>query len=339
MDDREKLIRHGKRTISKAELEKLFGTQGDGELYRRIDALHGILSPIKASKTNGNLRYLLYLRYRIEVPPDDFGEEVREIATLHPLLQKSGYLQKKPAVYRQYRGEIRSLDRYLFQREEACEPISRKERSFEIFSREKQLDDSSFRKVLERLGMTREFLRYYDTPEYCFNDFIPERRTSMTLLICENKDIWFNLRRRMFEDRASTLFGVRVEGVVYGCGNRISERGALTSYTAFMGGSAIRYLYWGDIDRAGFNIYLGLLRANPDLQISLFLPAYERMLELARGRSMPLSDDHREIMDDYGDIYASVSPANRGFLAEQIRENRRIPQEIITYATLREEMR
>ncbi len=79
--------------------------------------------------------------------------------------------------------------------------------------------------------MSEEDLGFYNTPEYCFHDYIPERKNSMVLLICENKDIWFNIRRCMFEDNYKSLFGVPIDGVVFGNGNEVTKKqGALTEY-------------------------------------------------------------------------------------------------------------
>lgn len=338
MDYRKKLVQYGKKSITKDALARLFSVAEDRELHQIVSELGEMLSPVKASMTNGNLRYPLFLKYRVNLPKENFDTELREISALHPLLQASGYLQKKPEMYRKFREEVRALDRYLFARADKIVPISRKERSFEIFSEEKQLDDRAFCGFLESLGVDERLLGFYDTPEYCFNDFIPERKAEMTLLICENKDIWFNIRRVMFENQASELFGVHLDGVVYGSGNKISQKEALTSYTRFMGDADVEYLYWGDIDRAGLNIYLSLKRNNQQLKIRLFLNAYERMLDLAKNRTIPDSEDHREIMDDYDAIIQGISEENREFLLKELRENKRIPQEIITYRHLREEM-
>ena len=169
----------------------------------------------------------------------------------------------------------------MFCRSENTISISRKELSFEIFDEEKALDDKTFCALLERIGITADTLAFYDTPEYCFNDYIPDRKAQMTLLICENKDIWFNIRRMMFENNATNIFDTHIDGVVYGCGNKVSGMDALTSYTEFIG-SEVKYLYWGDIDRAGLNIYLSAVRANPNINIKLFVRAYEEMLRLAQ---------------------------------------------------------
>lgn len=337
----EKLIQFGKKTITKEQMEKLFSETDDEALFLIVDALQqeNILSPIKASRTNGNRVFPIFMRYRVSLPVESFDTELDEISKLHPILQNRGILQSKPAEYAKYWHNIQLLDRYLFSSHADRIPISRKERSFEIFEEEKALDDAVFCRLLERMGLGKQELAFYDTPEYCFNDYIPERKENMTLLICENKDIWFNIRRRMFENGADTIFDTQIDGVVYGCGNQISQKNALTSYTEFMGGARISYIYWGDIDRAGFNIFLSLVKNNPTLDIAIFTPAYEQMLHCAKDKNIPDSADNRRILGDYEEIYLAFSAEDRAFLESNIEKNKRIPQEIITYENLLYQMR
>ena len=336
----EKLKKYGKKTISKADMETVFATSSDEELFEIISVLseQQILFPIKSSKTNGNRLYPIYLKYKVSLPQDTYESELKEMSALHPLLQSNGYLQSKPEEYKKYRLQLQKLDRYLFYRSENEISISRKERSFEIFDEEKTLDDKTFCALLERIGITADTLAFYDTPEYCFNDYIPDRKAQMTLLICENKDIWFNIRRMMFENNATNIFDAHIDGVVYGCGNKVSGMGALTTYTEFIG-SEVKYLYWGDIDRAGLNIYLSAVRANPNIDIKLFVPAYEEMLRLAQTRNIPDSDDERNRIEDYSQIFDLVDQNLRNLFEQSIQNNKRIPQEIITYAFLKENMR
>ena len=212
----EKLKKYGKKTISKLDMETVFATSSDEELFEIISALseQQILFPIKSSKTNGNRLYPIYLKYKVSLPQDTYEAELKEISALHPLLQSNGYLQSKPEEYKKYRLQLQKLDRYLFCRSEKEISISRKERSFEIFDEDKALDDKTFCALLERIGITADSLAFYDTPEYCFNDYIPDRKAQMTLLICENKDIWFNIRRMMFENNATNIFDTHIDGVV-----------------------------------------------------------------------------------------------------------------------------
>lgn len=328
-----------KKTISKPELESILHTSSDAELFDLVsDAVDaGILAPVKASGNNGNRTYPLYLKYRITIE-DDYSEALSGISMLHPVMIRNGYLKSKPELYLQYKDQLQKLNRYLFKARPAV-PVSKKERSFEIFDEEKQMEDSSFRNLLTHIGMTADNLCYYETPEYCFNDFIPEKKAQMTLLICENKDIWFNIRRRMYEDSAQEIFGIHIDGVVYGSGNKVSETGALSEYTRFMGTEKIDYLYWGDIDRAGLNIYLSLIKNNPDLNVQIFVPAYEEMIRLSKKHTIPDSADHRERIADYSLVYELFCDDTRECLYTYIENNKRVPQEIISYETLLKVMR
>jgi len=339
MDAKEKLKAIKKKTIELSELACLFETHFDSELYDQISKLvsEGLLIPVKRSGKSGNLAYPLFLKYRI-IQEDNRSNLLDEIVVLHPLILKSGYLQAKPEEYAKYRDALKMLNAYLF-RKPSNVPVSRKERSFEIFGEEKFLEDSSLTSFLSRLGLNSEVLCYYDTPEYCFNDYIPRRSRQMKLLICENKDIWFNIRRRMFEDGCREIFGVPIDGVVYGCGNKISKSGALGAYTRFLGADAVKYLYWGDIDRAGFDIYLSVLNNNRGSSIILFTEAYCEMVRLADGRSIPDSEDGRGRMGDYSEVL-SVFPGNaRESICELLEQNKRLPQEIINYEGLLTYMR
>ena len=263
MDIESKLKTWRKKTITKPELEDLLGIHSDEKLYQIVSnaRITGILLPMKASGTNGNLAFPISLKYKVSLTADN-SDALREIALLHPAITSSGHLQKRPEVYREHSAALHKLSAYLFQTIPSVR-ISRKERSFEIFGEEKLLDNPSVKRLLDTLGLTADRLCYYDTPEYCFNDYIPARKDRMTLLICENKDIWFNIRRRMYEDRAGEIFEVPIDGVVYGSGNKVSQAGALEAYSDFLGAQEVQYLYWGDIDRAGLNIYVSLLRNNP----------------------------------------------------------------------------
>ncbi len=342
MDIHKIAAKHSQKTITKAELAEYLGCVSDEELFKQINdgISEGSLVPIKNSGTNGNARYSLYMKYRLIRQEDDHSAELSEIKALHILLQKNGVLAKKPQLYAENREMLCALSTYLFKRSPECVPVSRKERSFEIFGEEKQLDDAAFRNLLKRLGVTDDDLRLYDTPVHCFYDYIPLRKNDMTLLICENKDIWFDLRRMMSEYGAHTLWNTYIDGVIYGGGNNVTEKtGALTEYTRFLGVDKVRFLYWGDIDREGINIFLRLCRANPSLEISLFVAGYIEMLHRAETMKIPQSADKRNKTDDHSEVLRLFSEADRKLLCDALDSNKRIPQEIISFSVLLEEMR
>ena len=285
MDIRERLKSHCKKTIMLPELAEYFNIKlhDTDILYAVINNLiqESIVEPVKASGTNGNKKYPMYLKYRVLIKDEVPNDIINNIGTLHPLLLRSGYLSVHPEQYEYYKDILESISGYLFKGKCRC-MISRKERSFEIFGKEKVLDDRSVQSLLKNLNISEKELAFYDTPEYCFHDYIPDRKERMTLLICENKDIWFNIRKCMFENKMTEIFGVHIDGVVYGNGNKVSHKqGALREYVKFMGNPGVDFLYWGDIDREGFEIYKRTVNYNRPLSISLFVRGYQMMIKRA----------------------------------------------------------
>ena len=340
MDIKAKLQRFGKRTITLEELSSVTNTVSSDvrNLYTRIQEVCelGYIEPVKNSGKNGSISYPLYKKYRILVKEEADKETIDEIRKLHPLLLRSGYLSANPLEFQRNRSVIECLNTYMF-RDKDETFVSRKERSFEIFGHEKTLDDSIVKALLRKLQITELELRFYDTPEYCFHDYIPVRKDHMALLICENKDIWFNIRRRMFEDDVRSLFGVAIDGVVYGEGNKVSDRtGALEEYVKFMGDPDVKLLYWGDIDREGFDIFRRTKDANDRFDISLFMPGYRKMIERAKNIELEDSPSSKKQGMRFDDLINDFSDDERNFLTDIFENNKLIPQEIISYKYLKE---
>ena len=191
--------------------------------------------------------------------------------------------------------------------------------------------------MLRHVEISDSDLGFYDTPEYCFHDYIPERKNDLTLLICENKDIWFNIRRCMFEDHFKSLFGAAIDGVVYGNGNKVSNKtGALVEYVRFMGNPNVAFLYWGDIDREGFDIFRRTRDVNDSLEIKLFLPGYRKMIERAQNICLEDSPSSKKEGVSFADLFEDFSPEEQQFLNRVLEDNKLIPQEIISYTILSE---
>ncbi len=62
----------------------------------------------------------------------------------------------------------------------------------------------------------------------------------------------------------------------------LQEKEKFRSYAQYLGADETRFLYCGDIDRAGFDIFIRLCKEAKELHIELFVPAYQKMLELSR---------------------------------------------------------
>ena len=340
MDDRECLKRYGKKNITIEELASLlsFSVTDIKNAFETVERLTkaGMIEAVKSSGKNGNLTYPLYKKYRILFADENNEEIFEKIKRLHPVLVKNGYLPSHPMVYQENRVIIEALSKYFFMENDEC-LVSRKERSYQIFGREKILDDSSIKALLKNIKITENDLLFYDTPEYCFHDYIPVRKEQLILLICENKDIWFNIRRCMFEDGYNSLFGTKIDGVVYGNGNKVSQKqGALSEYVKFMGNPDVTFLYWGDIDREGFDIFRRTKEINDTLNISLFLPGYKKMIEKAKNTTLEDSPSSKKEGMCFDDLFDGFDIDEIFFLNNVLAENKLIPQEIISYKFLSE---
>lgn len=296
---------------------------------------HGVLIPIKSSGTNGNQKNPLFMRYTIciedktQIAPD-------EIYSLHPRLSANGYLLRNREQFVNNRMFLNRLSEWLTHYE-VSDMMSRRERSFFIFGNEKELDYHL--RLLECIGISGETLHCYETPEQCFSDYIPVRKSKMTLLICENKDIWFNIRRMMYETGARSLFDTTIDGVIFGQGNDITGKEKFLSYAQYLGAGEVSFLYCGDIDRAGFDIFIRLCKVAGELHIELFLPAYRKMLELSRSIQLPDSEDGRCIIPEMSGILSLFSVDEQKQITQILQDNKRLPQEILSYPVLADNMR
>ena len=340
MDVKGELLAYGKKSITLEALTDLLKVEMSDtkSLFDKVSELVeiSIVEPIKNSGQNGNRKYPLFKKYRILIKEESSEEAEKQIRQLHPALRKSGYLSSHVQEYLKHKEAIDCLNVFLFSKKNG-EPISRKERSFEIFGREKVLDDSEVKSLLRHLEISESDLEFYDTPEYCFHDYIPERKNKLTLLICENKDIWFNIRRCMFEDHFKSLFGIAIDGVVYGNGNKVSHKtGALVEYVRFMGNPNVRFLYWGDIDREGFDIFRRTREVNDSLSIELFIPGYRKMIERAKNIHLEDSPSTKKEGVSFEFLFEDFTTEEKAFLNRALEANKLIPQEIISYTVLSE---
>lgn len=324
-----------RKRITLEELNQIF--QDYEQLAEQIIELtvQGVLVPVKNSGTNGNLKTPLSMRYTICIE-SDVQISSDDIDTLHPRLSANGYLLRNRIQFVNNKDFLFRLSEWLTNNEDR-DIMSRRERSFSIFGDEKALDNHL--RLLECMGITGDMLEFYETPEQCFSDYIPVRKKQMTLLICENKDIWFNVRRLMYEFGVRVLFGTHIDGVIFGQGNDITGKEKFRSYAQYLGADDVSFLYCGDIDRAGFDIFLRLCKAAEELNIELFIPAYQKMLELSWNIQLPNSDDGRCIMPEMSEILPLFTAENQEQITQILGNNKRLPQEILSYPVLAENMR
>ncbi len=257
-------------------------------LYRRImeQIEAGILKPVKASGTNGK-KPALYLEYWIQAVQPEEEQLQRELLEelqyrLIPTISLD-YYQKHLDSYRQDRQWVQMLNEYLKEKKgKQTAPISLNERSFEIWKREKFLQKEQGRKILKRCGMAVEDLQIYETSEPLAY-YVHTRNTPQNILIIENKDTFYSMRRALLEGQ-ETILGKAFGTLVYGAGKGIlrSFQDFTLCVEPFMQQKDNRLYYFGDLDYEGILIFERLAESFQGYQeIFPFTEAYNRMMEKA----------------------------------------------------------
>lgn len=172
-------------------------------ICRRIEARE--LIPVKKSPLNGK-KPALHLSYWLAEEEPDFWEEIEELKfRMSPAIRTDYYL-KHPEVYREEAVWVRMLNRYFLEQEErkgedCIEPalVSLNERSFQIWSREKFLQREQGRKILAHCGVELGQLHVYGTTEPLAY-YSCTRRVPQNVLILENKDTFYSMRRYLSGD-------------------------------------------------------------------------------------------------------------------------------------------
>ena len=273
--------------MKRVSLEKLLFSKSEflyEQQYQYVMELleEGKIRPVLASGTNGK-KPALYLEYWILEEKKNYYVLEEELNyEITPLISVD-YYRAHLDIYEKDRQWVLLLNDFLKNKKESLNyPESLNERSFEIWRREKFLSKEQGKKILKRCGLNEEFLNVYRTTEPLAY-YSHTRVVSQNLLILENKDTFYSMRRHLLEGNDKIL-GVTVGTLVYGAG-----KGILRSFQDFdfcvepyMKAGENRIYYFGDLDYEGIGIYESLAELFAERwEIVLFLPAYEAMMEKA----------------------------------------------------------
>lgn len=306
------------------------------EFYAMVQALveQSILRQVGGKKDTNGMVPPLQSRYRITRPEKDIPGESEEIMLLSPRLNLSGYLKDRER-YRKERDILIPLSTFLKSSQEALQsPMSKNERAYSIWKNEKALDDSRYQSVM-RYNEAEGLLNFYRTPEPFFEYLCPVEKPR-TILILENKDIWYTLRKLLIlHPEKRRLFGLLLDGIIYGEGKKASRPKALEEYAA-LSGLTPEFWYCGDIDYEGFSIYDGVCQANPGLTIRLFSAGYHAMVE--QGSDIRHCPKKQERPNRLEEILQDCDPQDRERLCELLDHGYYIPQECLNYPYLMEVM-
>lgn len=333
------LLEYKKATISLEEIGDLFVVKEYIILFNKIQELSasGSIEPVKSQGLNGK-NPPLYKKYRIIKPQADSGEFIQEMKFHLPPSFSLDYYKQNIDKYSEHREYILPLAEYFKQRKESLqETMSLNERSLDIWGREKFLQENHLAGIiLKNLGLTLEILNIYKTPEPFFA-YLPPAKTSDNILIIENKDTWYTMRRLAREKGRAEFFGTDFTGLIYGEGKKILSSFAETAdqEEERLSNKKAVFFYFGDLDFEGISIYT-LLRQkfNSLRQINLFKQAYLKMVELASEDRLQLMKA-QQIRKGYEEFLEEFPPNIQEKIIAWFEKGLCIPQEILNYQVLK----
>lgn len=325
-----------KKILKLNEIQEYFKLYNYNDLivFITMKIHQGELLEVSSSKTNG-MNPPLYNKYKVLPLKEDNKDFIDEINyALYFSFNKTYYLSNIDK-YKEDRTYINSLTSYFRENKlKLNTPMSINERSYDIWGKEKFLKDGSGKRILKNLGIIIEDLNVYRTPEP-FVYFSANKSTEQKVLILENKDTWYTIRKLMLEG-INIFIGEKIDTIIYGAGKGIEK--SLEDFEA----TAPEYLrnptellYWGDIDYEGIAIYERLKDRYSDLlNINLFKEAYTLMLNLSKNRSLEVTKDNqnKNIKDRFfNEIYVEDIEEIKHILSRGLY----IPQEIVNYEILK----
>lgn len=294
-----------------------------------IDA--GAIKPVKSAGKNGK-RPALYLAYWLEDEQQDYSELEQELIYDTDTRISYDYYLHNLSVYEEERAAVRQLNTFLQKHGDLLNvAVSFNERSLQIWGYEKFLTLGKGKTILKHCGLDLAFLNCYSTTEP-FAYFSLTRNTPQRILIIENKDTFFSMRRHLLSGKHKIL-GIEFGTLIYGAGKRVVSSFQQFDLSAepYMLDCNNEFFYFGDLDYEGIGIYENLYNCfKEQAAIHPFLNAYERMLTKANSlEKLPITKDgqNRQLQGFFFDFFSAETQKK---MRDVLEKDLYIPQEILT---------
>lgn len=316
-----------KSTISLDDLLTLF--YQSGQSYEQMADIilqlenKKLLQSMKSAGRTTRHPPLAY-RYRI-----DKAQILQEFHTLlhhynqqfHSAIRLDSYYTADRSQFETDLPYLKKLDCYLKTKGFPEELVPAPERSVELVGDEKWIDEKGGQELLERVGLWDRLaiVPVSDPLMFAVNRNVLHNETQYHLIV-ENKTTYQALLPQLVETNFSTL--------IYGAGNKIVKSIEQFDWQLSTEDSVQHRLYYfGDIDRAGINIW-HLLKTQR--QVLLAIPFYKACLV-----KTPLNGKVNQRKDREA-LNAFVKEWKEGHPVEGLLENGQYyPQEILTSTELR----
>ncbi len=306
-----------------------------GELCRYIyDRIaDGSIKPVKSSGLNGK-KPALYQEYWLVEKQKDYSDIYDEIRFRLAAEIKPDYYLAHPEEYQRDREYVIALSEYikggLLDRDVT---MSKNERSFDIWKREKFLSEGRGKRICDRCGISQECLKYYETYEP-LSYYSKDKSEPQTVLIIENKDTFFTMRNYLMKELKNSGDD-SIKTLIYGAGKGVVKAfmGYELSCEPYMCNKKNRFLYFGDFDFEGILIFEALRSSmTGKYDIVPYTAAYVRLLEKMEksGKNMPDTKEgqNRNIGDEFLNFFDTET---RERMMTLLDAGKYIPQECVNY--------
>ena len=293
----------------------------------------GKIKPVKTSPKNGKKPSLYTMYWLVEEKPSYEFEKEELLYHTDTRIRVDYYLQHLD-VYVKERAYVRRLNDFLQKHSDSLAiSVSLNERSFAIWGDEKFLTGGSGHTVLKHCGIEDEFLNCYFTAEP-FAYFAAHRDTPQKILIIENKDPFFGMRRHLLEGKTQIL-GTSIGTLIYGGGKRLVSCFKEFSISAepYMKTEGNELLYFGDLDYEGIVIYEKLVKTiGSSYELHPFIAAYQAMLAKARDISLLPSTKEKQNRNIKNIFFSYFDKDTVTRMKTILEKDLYIPQEILNIA-------
>ncbi|MCB2290817.1 DUF2220 domain-containing protein [Clostridium sp. CS001] len=325
-----------KTRLDLTDIEKFYNISEYRELVPLINELieKGVIIPTKKSKTNGKDPWL-FTRYTLVKVEENNTDHINEIKNELFIGLNTSYYLSHIDLYKADREYVIELSNYLRNnRQSLSVPVSINERSFEIWGKEKFLKDSRGQTIIKNVGLNIEDFNFYYTPEpFVFFSFT--KCENQRVLIIENKDTWYSIRKLMLEGD-NNILGTYIDTIIYASGKGRFK--GLLEYDLMVEKylrNPKEVLYWGDIDYEGIVIYEGLKTKFKDMfNLHIFNGAYKKMIFKSLDKKLPsFSEGQNKNITDL--FLSELDMEDKNEVIKIFANGLYIPQEIITYKDLK----
>lgn len=322
--------------MKRRTLEQLLGDKTNaeyGEQYAYVMKLvaEEKIKPLRTASKNGK-KPALYLEYWLLEEAQDYSALKQELLFKLASQIDITYYQHNLAAYAKERQDVFQLSNFLQKQVPLlAREASYNERSFQIWGREKFLLKGEGRKILKHCGLELAELNCYSTSEP-FAYFALMRQTPQKILIIENKDTFFSMRRHLLAGN-KLLLGEQISTLIYGAGKRVISyfQEFAVSAEPYMLDAGNELLYFGDLDYEGLGIYetLAVIFAEQGI-IKPFVPAYLAMLQKSKACPRLPTTKEEQNRNLQGSFFNYFSAEVQKEMQNILQQDLYIPQEILT---------